>query len=206
MYGSSKERILEFVTDPAKRDVVEKLSEEVLASLVAYSCTTEQADMWRNDPDLFNIRVIFFRQLADWGSVRAEKMYAEYSEFVSDPTFVQYPEFLTDPAITKATRLELLNPHPSRIESFYDLDIEIIGARVVDGFVQVLLSHNPVIPMNDGISDYSAISHKDHSIPPAIKKGYLKRNPTGELYIDTTGFYGERYLEIVIPSTPQPEL
>lgn len=206
MYGIDREQILQYVTDPAKVKVVNTLPEEVLASLASHYCTEEQAALWNTDPNLLAIRVIYFRRLADWGSEPAEKMYEEYAEFISDPTFVQYPECLTDPAIVKATRVEMINPHYRRLESYPDYEIEIIGARIVDSGVEVLVSHNQLIDPKDGYG-YTPASQKEYKIPPTMKRGILKRNPAypmsgvgGEVYIGMQGFNGNDHMELVINS------
>ncbi|MCC6711452.1 MAG: hypothetical protein IT416_03850 [Candidatus Pacebacteria bacterium] len=175
-------QIREFVTDPAKLQRVETLTEEEARLITAHLINTvEQSEMLKNDPELEVLRIIVFRRLVDWASNQAEKIQAEIFAFISDETFVNYPDFLTDPTITAAIKEEHINNHALRMSTFREYDLEILGARInADSQVEVLITHSQALayygsdaPQGDNIP----LPKSDFDLPPEFKIGLLKKNP-----------------------------
>ena len=195
-----KEAILEYVTDPAKMERVDELTEEQIDAISGYTLTEERHAILEEN-NLWDLRVIVFRRLMDWATKEADAIQQEIFDFIDDPTFVDYPDFLSDPALLAVAKIEHQNNHARNFTDFRDVEAEILGARITeDKFgtqrVQVLVTHNQIHSTpNDRYSNFMNFSQEEYGIPPVFKIGYLKLNPGGvrgrggEMYIGMTSPY-----------------
>lgn len=193
--------LLEKIHDPEKRALAVKISDDILRIITSYAITLadcEQLEQHPNAADLHALRVIFKNGLVDWGTPEADRIQAIILEFIDSPTFVQYPDFLTDSTITDTASLEYMENHSQKLADLegggFSPGLEILGARIVNGVVEVLMLHNTVKSVSG--DDGCMVFERDRlKIPPEVTIGSLKRNPPIHMY----GTGGEMYVSMRSP-------
>lgn len=89
------------------------------------------------------MRIIYYRQLVDWASEEANRVQEKILEFIGSESFVQYPDFLKNSSLMKNVKEEWLGNHAYTLAQLTDIyGIEILGARIKDKNVEVLITHH----------------------------------------------------------------
>lgn len=201
-----RQELENIVTDPRKAELISGLSDMELEAIIALYLSEEQSRLLKQR-ELMILRLIQKWKLDDFGSQANVQAVQAMNAFVAADGFVYAPACLSDEAILDAAKVEQLNPHPHDWSMFRDLEIEIIGARPIEGGVGLLMVHNQVrLDRNryPGDSPSVVFSRNEYSLPGVVTFGHLRRdNSSDKLFVamesPVYNQYGRKdYIEVVL--------